>query len=454
MKRAVQLFVVLLVVSVAALVMAGAMNLTLPTVGSTVGPTWATQINTALTTIEAHDHTSGKGNRITSSALNMNAATEMNSQNLTEIKGLLFDNNGSTQTGTRSLWVFGNNLYYRNASSQNVQITSGSALNGSATGGFSGDYVGNATAYYDNSTGLFAFYAANAATFDTSALAKAKADGYWVADNSAGVDDFLLSNDAGVLSLGSDTDDNYTIEIADILSVAGSTGVVGVNESAATAAAMNASYLFGETALSTTNHAVFQGTVAGEVVIGDSNATPKYYGIRSSNGAMTIHELTDALAVATTPLTLSSDGAFTIAAATSGTELTVTGEVSVSSTSTFTGLITATAGVTTGATGVVTTGSLASASNTIAADITTPDVAGKSVLFTSANSGATAITDLTNPATGQIVIICGGSATNSSTIADSGNFNLSAAFTASVDDCITLYVVADNDYIELTRVNN
>lgn len=91
---------------------------------------------------------------------------------------------------------------------------------------------------------------------------------------------------------------------------------------------------------------------------------------------------------------------------------------------------------------------------TIAADDTTPDVSSASVFYTSANTGATAITDLDNPKAGQILRICGGSDTNATTIADSGNFNLSAGFTANADDCITLLVVADNDYIELGRVNN
>ena len=37
------------------------MNLTLPTVGTTVGPTWASLLNTAITSIDSHDHSSGKG---------------------------------------------------------------------------------------------------------------------------------------------------------------------------------------------------------------------------------------------------------------------------------------------------------------------------------------------------------------------------------------------------------
>ena len=92
--------------------------------------------------------------------------------------------------------------------------------------------------------------------------------------------------------------------------------------------------------------------------------------------------------------------------------------------------------------------------STIAADDTTPDVSNNKYFVTSANTGATAISDLDNPKAGSEVCIIGGSATNSSTIADSGNFNLSASFTAGLDDVLCLYVVADNDYVEISRVDN
>lgn len=84
----------------------------------------------------------------------------------------------------------------------------------------------------------------------------------------------------------------------------------------------------------------------------------------------------------------------------------------------------------------------------------TPDVSGGSMWTTPANTAPTVITDLDLPTPGQIVMICIGSATNPSTIADAGNFNLSAAWNPGIDDCITLYVQADNDYIELNRADN
>lgn len=92
--------------------------------------------------------------------------------------------------------------------------------------------------------------------------------------------------------------------------------------------------------------------------------------------------------------------------------------------------------------------------STIAADATTFDPDGYMLWTTVANVGATALTDFTTPTAGAIVILCGGSDTNATTIADSGNFNLSAAMTLNVDDCIGILVQADNDYIELWRVNN
>ena len=97
---------------------------------------------------------------------------------------------------------------------------------------------------------------------------------------------------------------------------------------------------------------------------------------------------------------------------------------------------------------------LYSTAGVVAADATTFDPDAYTYWLTSANAAPTALTDFTTPTPGQMVMLCGGSATNSTTIADSGNFNLSGAMTLGLDDCIMLFVQADNDYIELWRVNN
>ena len=52
------------------------MGLTQSTVGTTTGPDWATNAENNLLTIDAHDHTSGKGVQLTPSSLNINADLE------------------------------------------------------------------------------------------------------------------------------------------------------------------------------------------------------------------------------------------------------------------------------------------------------------------------------------------------------------------------------------------
>ena len=83
---------------------------------------------------------------------------------------------------------------------------------------------------------------------------------------------------------------------------------------------------------------------------------------------------------------------------------------------------------------------------------TTPDVSGYTRWVTSANGVATAITDLDNPVVDTYVTIVCGSTTNASTIADSGNFELIGAWSPdAVGNNITLWVRADNDYVEVSR---
>lgn len=74
----------------------------------------------------------------------------------------------------------------------------------------------------------------------------------------------------------------------------------------------------------------------------------------------------------------------------------------------------------------------------LAADAVTADAADGTHFVTSANTGATAITNILNGVTGEVYTIEGGSNTNSSTIADGGNFLLTAAFSAAVGAYIKL----------------
>ena len=84
----------------------------------------------------------------------------------------------------------------------------------------------------------------------------------------------------------------------------------------------------------------------------------------------------------------------------------------------------------------------------------TPSIAGSNTFLTVSNTGATAITDLDGGNTAQRVLIICNNATNPPTIADSGNFTLSAAWAPGIGDTIELYVRADNDYVEISRSDN
>ena len=63
------------------------------------------------------------------------------------------------------------------------------------------------------------------------------------------------------------------------------------------------------------------------------------------------------------------------------------------------------------------------------ADDATPSVAGGTEFQTNANSTATAITKFDDAVTDKIYTIYGAGTTNASTIANSGNFTLTAAMT-------------------------
>jgi len=106
------------------------MNLTLPTVSTTLGPAWATLLNDALEVVDAHDHTSGKGLPILTAALNINADLPMNGYRTINHLAVQLVSGGSPLSGLsniNSLNASAGNLYWTNSAGVAVQLTSGSA---------------------------------------------------------------------------------------------------------------------------------------------------------------------------------------------------------------------------------------------------------------------------------------------------------------------------------------
>jgi hypothetical protein len=109
------------------------MGLVLPTVGVTADSTGESQLLTAFETVDAHDHTTGKGVQVPSAGININGTLEFNGQALTEVNYMSM----GTVSGTPailSVYSNGTDFFYKNASGTAIQLTSGGAVNAVGTG--------------------------------------------------------------------------------------------------------------------------------------------------------------------------------------------------------------------------------------------------------------------------------------------------------------------------------
>lgn len=141
------------------------MGLTLPTEDGSAG-TWDTILNAALGAtgggIDGHDHTTGKGVRIPSAALNINADVAWGGYSITGIQAVDFAEVAASSVALLSSALFvsstDHNLYFRNSLGVNVKIIDGSTLNVSIVGGIGGDYSSvGALLDYDDATDTYRF---------------------------------------------------------------------------------------------------------------------------------------------------------------------------------------------------------------------------------------------------------------------------------------------------------
>ena len=107
------------------------MNMELPGVLVTLGPEYAEQVNEALTLNDAHDHTSGKGKKVPTAGLDINANLNFAGFKPYNLKSVQFSNQSPTLTGASnalSAFTYTGDLWFTNGSGNAVQITSGGAL--------------------------------------------------------------------------------------------------------------------------------------------------------------------------------------------------------------------------------------------------------------------------------------------------------------------------------------
>ena len=113
------------------------MSLVVPEVLVTTGPAYATQINAALDVIDAHDHSSGKGVRVTPSGLNINADLPFGNNQATNVKAVALSQQASVATNA-AIYNLGGDLYYRRGDGTEIRITTAAGVNVSGVGGITG----------------------------------------------------------------------------------------------------------------------------------------------------------------------------------------------------------------------------------------------------------------------------------------------------------------------------
>lgn len=109
------------------------MGLVIPDVNMTFGPEWATLLNAALALIDSHDHSLGKGIRVTPSGLNIsNDLSFEDVNNAIDLRSIRFFNNSSFSTGVNDrtcFYVLNGELHYIDADANDIQITLNGFLN-------------------------------------------------------------------------------------------------------------------------------------------------------------------------------------------------------------------------------------------------------------------------------------------------------------------------------------
>lgn len=118
------------------------MGLTVPSVSNDPGPDWATEINNSLSIIDAHNHALGSGVQINPDGININSDLTFNTtNNAINLRSVRFVNQGSPisdPTDIGCLYEAAGELYYNDASANQVQLTSGGLVNATASGISSG----------------------------------------------------------------------------------------------------------------------------------------------------------------------------------------------------------------------------------------------------------------------------------------------------------------------------
>ncbi len=193
------------------------MEMDLPVVTSTIGPTYANKINKALQdVVDGHDHSDGKGPRVTPAGMYFNADVDLSvsgtSYNIIGLRSVRLANQTASLTDPSDvlqLYNLNNDLYWKNITGTDVKITNGGTLNASGL-------VTNTYPTHDTSTDLtiassatYTYIRVNTTANRTLTLPTASAAGngrYWIIKDISGAS---ATHGIGVVPSGGDTIDGY-----------------------------------------------------------------------------------------------------------------------------------------------------------------------------------------------------------------------------------------------------
>lgn len=111
------------------------MSLDKPVVSGTDGPLWATMLNAISDVIDEHDHSLGKGARVTPAGLNISSALTFAGNDATSLRSTRFTSQASVfalAADVNAAYVVNNELYFRDGNGNNVKITNGGVINAAA----------------------------------------------------------------------------------------------------------------------------------------------------------------------------------------------------------------------------------------------------------------------------------------------------------------------------------
>lgn len=132
------------------------MNLPVPQVGIDPGPQFATDVNSCLTLVDAHDHSNGYGVKVSPDGLNISSDLTFNNNNGIDFRSIRFTSQGAVLTlpgDLGCLYVVDDDLYYNDELGNNIRLTQSGSIAG-PPGSITGLFP-PASASYSSSSSTF-----------------------------------------------------------------------------------------------------------------------------------------------------------------------------------------------------------------------------------------------------------------------------------------------------------